>query len=136
MISVAFRFPLPRQVLSVLINFCLEGFAVIFERDYHHCDVVEGLHCDGLLQDGFDGASAVGMDGLPSVSEGLFRSLPRRLYDLSVRQLVEDAIAAKDNEIVIVLDLKAFNVWSRDNDFRVALVLGSFRLDVAESSRH
>lgn len=35
-----------RQVLIILINLCLERFAVVFERDYDHGDVVEGFDSD------------------------------------------------------------------------------------------
>lgn len=54
---------------------------------------------------------------------------------MRVAQLVVDAVAAEDDEVVVVLDLEAFNVRRGDDNFRVALVFRSLGFNVAKRTR-
>lgn len=75
------------------------------------------------------------MDGLAPVFIVLARGFPYCLDALHVAQLVEDAIAAKSYEIVVVFYFEAFNIWSSDYDFGIATVLHTLGFDVAECPR-
>lgn len=72
------------------------------------------------------------MDGLASVSEIFLRRFPGSLDALSVGQLVENAVAAQNDEVVVVLNLETFDVWCGDDHFWVALILSSLCFDVAK----
>jgi len=56
------------------------------------------------------------------------------LDHLHVAELVEDAIAAKYNEVVIVFYLEAFDIWCSDYDFRITSVLNSLCFNVSEGA--
>lgn len=75
------------------------------------------------------------MNGLAPVLKVLFSRFPSRLDHLCIGQFVIDTIAAENDEVVIILNLETLNVWSRDDNLWIALVLGSFRLYVTEGSR-
>ena len=72
------------------------------------------------------------MDSLTPIGEIFLCRFPPSLDALSVGQLVENAVTSQHDEIVVVLNFKAFDVWSGDHHFRIALILGSLRLDVAK----
>ena len=73
------------------------------------------------------------MDRLAPVFEIFLGGFPARLHDLSVSQLIVDAIATQNDKVVIILNLEALNVWSGDDNLWVALVLCPFGLNVTES---
>ena len=76
------------------------------------------------------------MHGLTPVSKFLLSSLPGRLDNLRICKFVEDAIASENDEIIIVLDLEALDIWCSNDNFWIALVLRPFRLYIAKRPRH
>lgn len=70
------------------------------------------------------------------VSKFLLSSLPGRLDNLRICEFVEDTIAPEYDEIIIVLDLEALDIWCSNDNFWIALVLRPFRLNIAKRSTH
>lgn len=74
------------------------------------------------------------MDYLGSVCKLLLCGFPSCLNYLYIGELIEDAVTTKHDEIVIILNLEALNVWCCNHHLWIALVLGTFGLNVTKSS--
>lgn len=118
-----------------LVHFPLETLPEVLEGDDHHGDIVKTALSYRRFQYRFNSCSTVLMDRLAPVFEIFLCSFPPSLHDLGVSQLIVDAIAAQYYKVVIILNLEALNVWSGNDNFRVALVLRPFGFDVSESPR-
>ena len=76
------------------------------------------------------------MHSLAPISKLLLCSFPCRLYDLGISEFVEDTIASQHDEIIIVLNLETLDIRRSNYNFRIALILGSFGLNITKGSRH
>ena len=76
------------------------------------------------------------MDGLAAIFEFLLSSFPASLHHLRVAQFVINAIAAKHDVVVVIFNLEALDVWSRNDDLRIALILRPLGFDVTKCARY
>ena len=76
----------------------------------------------------------LGKDGIVvKVTTGGF---PDRVDALLVVELFEDTVTAQEDEIVVVSDFEALDVWSGDHAFGVSTVSRVLGLDITDSPRH
>ena len=76
------------------------------------------------------------MDSLAAIFEFLLSSFPASLHHLSVVKFVINAITAKDYVVIVIFNLEALNVWSRNDDLRIALVLRPLGFYVTKCARY
>ena len=62
--------------------------------------------------------------------------LPCSVDNLFIILFFEDTIASKDDEIIIIPNFEAFDIWCRDNTFRISTVSWIFSLDISNGSRN
>ena len=121
------------DILNVAILFA-EGMFEVLERQHDHGDVVERLVGDRRLHDLLHHVPANLVDLLVFGMEVLFGSYPRLLDHLRVADLVEYAVATKEQKIHFVVDGELFDVGNSYHDVGVAAKLLALRLDISECS--
>mmetsp|Transcript_5812 Transcript_5812/g.4400 ORF Transcript_5812/g.4400 Transcript_5812/m.4400 type:complete len:245 (-) Transcript_5812:343-1077(-) len=99
----------------------------ILKRHHYCCDVVECLAEGGLLEDAVDAETADFVDGLGLVGAGL----PDGVDGVQVGELLEHAVAAENDEVVVIANLEALYVGSWNYHARIAAVLGVLGFDIA-----
>ena len=70
------------------------------------------------------------------LSMRISRCLPYGIYYILVIQLFKDPIASNNDEVVIVSNLKASDIWCRDNYLDISTVLRILGFYISDSPRH
>lgn len=128
---------IPVRVLALAEHFSFE----ILKGNHDDSDVVERLPVEAVLQHALDGQATLLMDrlGRPEARIRLPLVLVARFPDalghVLVGHLVEDAIAGKNDEIVILVDLELSNLWLCLHDVHVASAVCKLGLRVSEGAR-
>ena len=104
------------------------------ERNHDDSNIVEGLPVQTVFEDSLDTKTAEVVHIVNLL--GGVATQPDTAADVFIRHFVEDAITGKSDEVMLLRDLKDFDVRFGLHHVRIATTVIKFSLRVAESSTH
>lgn len=110
----------------------------IFEvfKCYHNTgDVIECPFVSWELKYTVNGLSTPFMDGAGIINSLWQGSLPSMLHTFLVAQFLKDTITSKDDEVVVISNLEALDVWSWNDHTWVTSILRIFSFDISNRTR-
>jgi len=105
----------------------------VVEANEDYCHVVQRPPQQRILYDVLHSQADLLVNVLRfSISD----TVPHALYRFLVANLVENAITRHHNEVMVLLDPEALNIWNRNHHVPVPSPPLNLRLYISESPRH
>ena len=112
----------------------------ILKSDHNCGDVVKSALEGGVLQDTVDGLPTLLVEGsricLVFHACREVRGVPATPEGFLVIQLLIHTITGKEDEVIVIPNFEALNLWGRNDNFGISSIFGVFGFDISDSARN